>query len=451
MASYIMQCKFPNAWKMARIKPIFKKGDKSNIQNYRPISNLNSISKIFERCILNRLPDSIDGPNQHGFRKEHSTTTAGLEIQSTLAGLIDKGRQCVIYSADLSAAFDVIRPEIFHKKAIKSIGVEMADLIFELITDRQGYVEVNGFPSTFFRFPAGCPQGSTLGPRVFNIYSSDLGECIINDHVWLTTYADDSYVIVSCDPGQNLSEVTKETMSKHLKWLEDNGLVCNIEKTEIMSISQDPVTIEFGDKKVQSTNTMNVLGLTFDSKLDWGSQISSTISKCSRTLHGLRNIRKFFNTNQFKQIITAFFFSVLNYGMEIWFHHNLGFHHKRRIRALHYKALRTVYRKSMPKEELDKLRAPPDKMALFLQAKILINIMNMKQPLTLYNRLDNLSYIERRVPWRFQFRDNSNKRIRKQCIENRAMTIAKHLKFDWAIMPSRDQIRTSLKKTFFAT
>jgi len=215
----------------------------------------------------------------------------------------------------------------------------MADLIFEFITDRQGYVEVNRLPSTFFRFHARCPQGNICGPRVFNIYSSDLGECITNDHVWLTTYADDSYMTVSCDPDKSLLEVMKETMSKHgREW------PCVQHWTNINYVNQLRTgTNRVWWKKIQSTDTMKVLGRTFDSRLDWGYQISNTISKCSRTLHGLRNIGKFLSTSQFKQIITVFFFSVFNYGMEIWFHQNLGFHYKRWIRALHYKALGTVY------------------------------------------------------------------------------------------------------------
>lgn len=440
------QCKMPKAWKMARIKPIFKKGDKSEIQNYRPISNLNSLSKIFERCILNRLPSEVDGNNQHGFKKEHSTTTACLEIQSTLASLMDKGEKCVIYSADLSAAFDVIRPDIFHKKAKMCIGEELTDLIYELITDRQGFVEVDGFASTFFKFPAGCPQGSALGPKIFNIYSRDLNDHLSGEGVWLTTYADDSYVIVS--GREDLEQKVKETMEKHLKWLSENGLVCNVEKTELMTLGAEKVTIEVSDKKIHSTDSMKVLGLTFDSKLDWGKQISNTIAKCSRTLHGLKHIRKYLRVEKLKQVITAFFFSVMNYGMEVWFHPALAFHHKRKIRALHYKALRLVFGK-MPKEELNKMRAPPDQMALFLQAKQLINIMNKKVPFNLFNRLDERCYIERRVPWRFQFHATNARRIGKQCFENRAALIAKHLKFDWAIIDSKDVIRTNLKKTFF--
>jgi len=386
--------------------------------------------------------------NQHGFRKAHSTTTACLEIQSTLASLLDKGSPCVMYSADLSAAFDVIRPDIFHQKAKSLIGITLTDLIFEFITNRTGYIDVNGCSSTFFKFPAGCPQGSTLGPRVFNIYTSDLGECIIDNNTWLTTYADDSYVVVTCE-NQNLTQKVETVVKKHFSWLRSNGLVCNEDKTEMMTLGCDKVNINLNGKIISSTDKMKVLGLIFDSKLDWTDQVSSTISKSSRILHGLKHVRRLFKADQFKRIITSFFFSVFNYGMEVWYHGNLGFHNKRRVRALHYRALRLIYGKTMPKEELNKQRAPPDKMALFMTAKQMINIMNNKQPQTLFTRLDKNAYIERRNPWRFQFFDNSRSRVGKQAVKNRLAMIARHTKFDWAIAVSKDAIRTGLKKSFF--
>ena len=107
------------------MKPIFKKGDKTKIENYRPISNLNSMSKVFERCVLNRvdkIAPNCDGDNQHGFRSYHSTTTATLEVQDCLAASLDDNKPCLIYSVDLSAAFDLVRPGIFVKKAQKVIN-----------------------------------------------------------------------------------------------------------------------------------------------------------------------------------------------------------------------------------------------------------------------------------------------------------------------------------------
>ncbi len=112
--------RIPKLWKVARIKPILKKGDSTKVENYRPISNLNSISKLFERCLLNRLSSlDTDGPNQHGFLASHSTTTAAIEIQNKLAEYLDSNKMCMIYSVDLSAAFDLIRPGIFTKSKSK--------------------------------------------------------------------------------------------------------------------------------------------------------------------------------------------------------------------------------------------------------------------------------------------------------------------------------------------
>jgi hypothetical protein len=100
----------PSVWKTARIKPIHKKGDKGEVSNYRPITNLNSISKIFERCILNRINryGEVDGINQHGFRAGHSTITAAIDLQAAIAEEFDKDNKCLLYSMNLSAAFDLI-------------------------------------------------------------------------------------------------------------------------------------------------------------------------------------------------------------------------------------------------------------------------------------------------------------------------------------------------------
>jgi hypothetical protein len=108
----------PDAVKTARVTPLHKKGSKSDVTNYRPISNLSVFSKIYEKCILARLireTNGLEGENQHGFRKNHSTETALLMLQSKLAQILDKGDPGIIYSFDLSAAFDLLRPDKFFE------------------------------------------------------------------------------------------------------------------------------------------------------------------------------------------------------------------------------------------------------------------------------------------------------------------------------------------------
>jgi len=117
-----MSGQIPSVWRIAKIKPIHKKGDTELIENYRPICNLNSVSKLFERCILNRVAQyDTDGKNQHGFKSAHSTTTAAIELQDTIARELDQNRICLVYSTDLSAAFDLIRPGIFLSNALEVI------------------------------------------------------------------------------------------------------------------------------------------------------------------------------------------------------------------------------------------------------------------------------------------------------------------------------------------
>lgn len=95
--------KVPEEWKIAKLKPILKKEDTSLVSNYRQISNLNSIRKVFEHALLNRIPndDFLDGANRHSFRLQHSTTTAALEVEMKLSTARERGLECLFYSMDL--------------------------------------------------------------------------------------------------------------------------------------------------------------------------------------------------------------------------------------------------------------------------------------------------------------------------------------------------------------
>ena len=444
--------KIPQNWKMARLKPIFKKGDETKVQNYRPISNLNSISKLFERCLLNRVSTfDTDGPNQHGFKPGHSTTTAAVELQEYIADALDRNKQCLVYSTDLSAAFDLIRPGLFVEKARQVIPDEgLISLMYEFITDRKAYVEIGHSTSTTFSFPAGCPQGSTLGPKVFNIYCNDLYEHITDGK--LISYADDSYVVVVANDRNELLNKTRTVMTNHLKWLKDNGMVCNVDKTEMMILDDNsPVTIEVDGRTLTSLSEMKVLGLTFDSQLTWSSQVKGVIKRTNRMLHGLRRIRRFLNTEQARQVVTAYYFSVLYYGLEVWFHRHLAFHLKQKIRSAHYRALRLVHG-DKSREQLDQegKRATPDELANFAVAKLISRMVHLQAPTRLLASSLMNSYSVRRQPGRLFFYDASARKIGRQCLKNRLGCISKQMKFNWTMAKNSDVIRVNLKRCFFS-
>jgi hypothetical protein len=444
---------FPESWKLAKIKPIHKKGDYSKIENYRPISNLNSISKLFERCILNRLEGlDTDGPNQHGFKKGHSTTTAAIEIQSRIASVLQDGRHCAIYSMDLSAAFDLIRPEIFVDKALKVIPSEgLVHLIHDFITDRKGYVEIGQSSSQMKRFESGCPQGSTLGPKVFNIYCNDLYNSV--GEGYLVSYADDSYVIVDAASHDELLQKTVETMNQHLTWLRDNGMICNVEKTEFMVVNPPKVgslSITVDGREIKSQPNIKVLGILFDDALSWLPHVQRTITKSNRMFHGLKLIRKYLSLKQASQVMTSFYYSILYYGAELWLHRNVSFSIKRMIRSAHYRALRLIYG-NLKRDELDKIgkRATPDEWSDYIIAKMAAGIVLRQTPVRLFLDVISNSVTERRQENRLFFSDNSYKKVGRQCFKNRLQVVSRQMKFDWLSLKP-ENLRPYLKKCFFS-
>ena len=150
--------KIPDIWRTSRIIPVFKKEDKSNIENYRPISNLCSIAKIYERCILSDLEEigeinevDITGVNQFGFKKGCGTDTLALQLQKTIAEGLDRGKLVGMISLDLSAAFDVVnRPLLFERLRAAGIQKDVIKLIVDWLSERSGYVECNGKTSKVF-------------------------------------------------------------------------------------------------------------------------------------------------------------------------------------------------------------------------------------------------------------------------------------------------------------
>ena len=174
--SFTQGC-FPSSFKLASITPLLKKPnlDKSLPANYRPTSNLNTISKILERLFLARFQPFISSsPNfnqfQSAYRRHHSTETAILSTLDNIFHSIDNGKSTLLVSLDLSAAFDTIDHCILIKRLETSFGVSATVLswLSSYLTDRQQSVSVGGHSSPFLVCDSGVPQGSVLGPILFN-------------------------------------------------------------------------------------------------------------------------------------------------------------------------------------------------------------------------------------------------------------------------------------------
>ena len=193
-------CSLPEQWKVSKIIPILKKGCKTEIENYRPIANLCSASKIFEKLILKQIHylESVNkldltGKQQHGFKKNKSTATAGALLQSIIARAADSNCYVVMASMDLSMAFDLVNTNLLIKR-LKVMGFpsDLINLIREWLVGRSFYVQVGEDHSAMFDSDVGTIQGSILGPILYALFISPLF-----DLTQLTNFADDVY-IYSC-------------------------------------------------------------------------------------------------------------------------------------------------------------------------------------------------------------------------------------------------------------
>jgi len=333
----------PDIWKKALVKPLHKSGSKTDEANYRPISNLCSLGKLFEKVILEELLKIDDGNHQHGFKNGCSTTTAMITIQSKISELLEAKKNVLVYSLDLSAAFDMLRVDIFLDMFKGTMDPWLAWTIRDFLTERKCVVEVGGAVSEEKAVPIGCVQGSVLGPRLFNLYTSKIPLHLPHE-VTITSYADDTYVIVNGDSDEDVKKKADECITAHTNALLSLGMIVNGNKTEAIYFNKERkiLTLECNGEKITTGKEMKILGVIFDDKLSWSAHITKTIAKMNRLTSGLRFLRKRLQKKSFLKATTSQFYGLLYYGSQVW----LGSHTKisdiRRLNSVHYKTLRIV-------------------------------------------------------------------------------------------------------------
>ena len=226
----------PDQWKIAKVTPIPKKGSKNELANYRPISNLCSMSKIYEKLILKRVIElqemfNVDftGNQQHGFKKNKSTATAGLVLQSIIADHVDINELVGMASLDLSAVFDTVNIDLLIER-IKILGLptDVVDLVELWLKGRSFYVSIDGINSLQLDLVCGTVQGSILGPILYAIYVTPLFD-LYN----LTNFADDNFIVRWNSHRGSLIVDLESSLMNITKWLRGSGLAVNESKTEL--------------------------------------------------------------------------------------------------------------------------------------------------------------------------------------------------------------------------
>jgi len=426
-------------WKIARITPVLKKGSQSNVNNYRPVSNLNSLAKLFELCVLARMEcldlDKLMGRSQHGFRPNHSTNTAVSTVISEISEHLDNKDTVICYSADLTAAFDLLRKETLAEIMVsKGISIHLTRIVFEYLSTRYGYVQIGEQRSCVREIKLGCVQGSILGPFLFNLYTSELSRII---SPWQTiAYADDAYVIINDKDEKNLIENFKITMTKHEKWLKSIGMISNRSKTEALIFGGDNIKeIEIEGVKIEFKDTMKMLGIWVDKNLRWNTHVEKTISKCRSLGYAFRFLNKYLSRKEMRQMFLSHFVGRLTYGGPVWY---LGtnFKQKQSIKSVYFKQIRIILRDFNRKLNRERLAGTlgvgnPDQLFFSLTSGFLFNILTSCFPTDLFESLLSRSYFNERNEGCMLFFRDSVSRTSWSNITTVAHEVAQKWNFSW--------------------
>ena len=316
---------FPSALKYSEVIPIFKSGSKKLTTNWRPITLLNPFSKIFERCIYNRLNNffKINGTiykNQFGFQKKISTENAVLKIYNEIAKRMEEGEYVLSLFLDLKKAFDTVDHQLLLSKLYKyGIRGNAYHLLKSFLTDRQQCTLVNGCKSSYKRVQCGVPQGSTLGPLLFIIYINDFYKC---SEFNLNLFADDAYLSLYNSSPESLEHKTNQQLTNVKNWLQVNKLTLNTSKSTYIVFSKAKSKYQFqvkiGEEILEQAESVKYLGIVIDKTLCWKPHINKVGNKISSSCWAMSKIRNLMTEDVLKQIYYSIVYPHLQYCVSCW-------------------------------------------------------------------------------------------------------------------------------------
>ena len=317
----------PNLLKVAKVIPIYKKGEKHLPGNYRPISLLSIYDKILEKLMYRRLSDFLEKNKilyayQFGFRKNYSTTQAVMEVLDNIYQHWDNHEVTMGIYLDLQKAFDTVNHSILLQKLdIYGIRGTVLKWFRSYLNNRKQCTVLSDFESELEPVSCGVPQGSVLGPLLFLIYVNDIQYAISGANVKL--FADDTNLFLhNRDPGQ-LFATANVCMAQLFNWFTANRLSLNLDKTNY-SIFGPPhkdiktYNLYLNGKIIQNLECCKYLGIFIDSDLKWQDHINYIYNKLIKFVSIFYKIRTKLPREVLRMFYFAFIHSQLLYGVEVY-------------------------------------------------------------------------------------------------------------------------------------
>jgi hypothetical protein len=322
---------FPNQFKYAEIKPLFKKGCVEDPSNYRSVALLPAMSKIFEKIAFNQIysyfeNNNLFSDNQFGFRSGRSTISAVADFINQVSNGLDSSQSTAGVFCDLSNAFDCVNYNILISKLQHYKFSKLAmSWVNSYLSNRQQRTIIlknnSKFISEWQNIECGVPQGSILGPLLFLIYVNDIPK---NSTPSLILYADDTTAVVKASDIVSLKNEFQISFQELSKWFNANGLKLNSLKTQIIKFQtvQDKKTFDldlYHDSNILSfVDNTKFLGINIDKNLTWTPHIEITIKKLNVACFQMYVLRNVIDIKTKLTVYYAIFYSIMQYGIELW-------------------------------------------------------------------------------------------------------------------------------------
>ena len=316
--------RWPRAWKMSRVVPVHKKDDKTEAKNYRPVSLLSVLSKVLETIVAARVTEHLGKhrllcARQYGFRPGRSAADLHLLLTSEWSAALDAGKATAVVALDIEGAFD----RVWHAgllEKLRGAGVDgpLLQLFGDYLRERRLKVVVNGQESGEQPVRAGVPQGSCLGPLLWNVYINDLLHFIPS----VRAYADDLTLAHAYSPGEETATARhmNATLSRIASWGSKWQVRFAPHKTQMLTVSRTrtPLSLTLEGVAIQPKDEVDVLGVTYDSALTFRRHIERLAREASGKLAALRRISWLLDGKGLEVLYKAQVRSSLEYSCLAW-------------------------------------------------------------------------------------------------------------------------------------
>lgn len=341
----LAQCKYPSAWKKGQITPLPKnQEDDKDKTMFRPVTVLPAMNNIFERILASQLLSyfqDLFGDFLSAYRKHHSCLTTLLRLVEDWKQSRDQGELVAMVAMDLSKAFDSLPHTLLIKK-LQAYGLDRHSCTFlqDYLNDRLQRVRIGDTVSTWEYNHRGIPQGSVLGPLLFNIFLNDLSFFITG--VKLNAYADDQQLYSSDSDHSTLYNRLNDELSIATEWFKQNGLMANPTKFQslILGDTDEAFIFTVDGIQIERRDDINLLGVNIDSRLTFHKHVSTICKKVNNQLQVIKRFRNLISGPTMLRLYNAFIQPVFSYCSDVW--HFCSARDRDKLEHVNKQALRVV-------------------------------------------------------------------------------------------------------------